>query len=44
MGREILDEAFGNGSIRISDNHFGRFHFFSGLTLEFVPQLIRNIF
>jgi hypothetical protein len=44
IGKEILDKAFGDGSIRISDNHLGRFHFFSGLTLEFVPHMIRNIF
>jgi len=37
IGREILDEAFGNGSIRISDDHFGRFHFLLVLKLEFVP-------
>lgn len=44
VGREILDEAFGDGSIRISDNHFGRFHLLFVLLLEFVPQMIRNFF
>jgi hypothetical protein len=43
-GKEILDEAFGDGSIGISDDHFGRFHFLMDLRLEFVPQMIRKLF
>ena len=44
IGEEILDEAFGDDSIDISDNYFGRFHFFLDLKLGFVPQVIRKIF
>ncbi len=44
FGREILDEAFGDGSIRVSYDHFGRFHFLVDLKLEFVPWMIRKIF
>jgi hypothetical protein len=38
VGREILDEASGDGSIRISDNHFGRFHFLPDLGLVVYPK------
>jgi len=44
FGREILDEAFGHGSIRVSDDHFSRLHFLADLKLEFAPQVIRKIF
>lgn len=43
IGEKILDEAFGDGSIRISDNHFGWFHILPDLGLEFVPLMIRMI-
>ena len=44
IGREILDETFSDGSIRVSYDHFGRFHFLPDLELEFIPQMIRKLF
>jgi hypothetical protein len=38
IGREILQEASGNGSVSISYNHFGGFHFF------YVSKKLENLY